>query len=591
MSNRRYLYDDGIGFVELYDFSRANVDNQSRINAITKVASICVGKDEATKPEKLFKRLSKESSMLPSSSFEFCPICLNMSQIEHIVNSKIDINYSYVAHIIKYGELIDDSKYLLTNLRALIYDVGLDNTLNNYYSEPNEIQVIKDNFFVFKMKIPIFVARQTQRHRVNFQELCISGNSLITTSKGKRKIEDLYNQQYKYKNHFNNRLPKIKTYDFDLNRFIYVPINEVFYTGKKKVFKIKIQYGTNGKFYEIETSKNHKFLTINGWKKLKDIKQGDFLAINGQKLYKNKEWLKEKKEYYLEKGIGLKDWVKIEGLNYNTIRTWLRKHNIQYTQKEASSCYDVWNKGIKGKNSHCFGRIHSDNTRQMISKKLSKPLGTTKGGWRKRASSYWEAEFRRTKILDKYNHKCNYCGSTKELELDHIKSVSLYPKLAFDEDNMQILCKKCHKSKSIEEYKITKQTIKYGMVISIKEVGIVDTYDIEVAHKDQNYVANGIVVHNSRRFVSGSKIPFEFYEPDDSMEDLNDNLVLAYNKLVKQGMKPERARAVLPQSLYTTIWSAWNKSQLDNFFKLRIDKHAQQEIRLLAENMRELIKW
>ena len=262
----KYLYDDGIGFVELHDFSRANIDNQSRIDVITQIASICVGKNEATKPEKLFKRLSKESSMLPSSSYEFCPICLNMNQVEHIINSIDDINFTYVAHIAKYGELIENGEYLLTNLRALIYDIGLDNALNDYYSKPNEIQLIKDNFFVFKMKIPIFIARQTQRHRVSYQEL-------------------------------------------------------------------------------------------------------------------------------------------------------------------------------------------------------------------------------------------------------------------------------------------------------------------------------------SRRFVSGSKLPFEFYEPDERMEEMNDKLVLAYNKLIKQGMKPERARAVLPQSLYTTIWSAWNKSQLDNFFKLRIDKHAQQEIRVLAENMRELIEW
>ena len=262
----RYLYDDGIGFVELHDFSRANIDNKSRINAITKVASICVGKDEATKPEKLFKRLSKESSMLPSSSYEFCPILLNMKQIEHIINSVDSINFTYVAHIAKYGELINNGEYLLTNLRALIYDVGLDNALNGYYSEPDEIQLIKDNFFVFKIKIPIFVARQLMRHRVSYQEL-------------------------------------------------------------------------------------------------------------------------------------------------------------------------------------------------------------------------------------------------------------------------------------------------------------------------------------SRRIVSGSKLSFEFYEPDESMEEMNDRLVLEYNRLIKQGMKPERARAVLPQSLYTTIWSAWNKSQLDNFFKLRIDKHAQQEIRVLAENMRELVKW
>ena len=47
---------------------------------------------------------------------------------------------------------------------------------------------------------------------------------------------------------------------------------------------------------------------------------------------------------------------------------------------------------------------------------------------------------------------------------------------------------------------------------------------------------------------------------------------------------------ILPQGLYTEIWGAYQPKQLDNFFKLRLDKSAQEEIRLVAEAMDKLIK-
>lgn len=36
------LNNDGIGYVESYDFSRANLSNETRIAAISQVASVCL---------------------------------------------------------------------------------------------------------------------------------------------------------------------------------------------------------------------------------------------------------------------------------------------------------------------------------------------------------------------------------------------------------------------------------------------------------------------------------------------------------------------------------------------------------------------
>ena len=61
-----------------------------------------------------------------------------------------------------------------------------------------------------------------------------------------------------------------------------------------------------------------------------------------------------------------------------------------------------------------------------------------------------------------------------------------------------------------------------------------------------------------------------------------------YHEALAQGVKPEEARRILPQAMMTTIWGAFQPTQLANFFTLRLDSHAQREIRLVAEAMKEI---
>lgn len=115
----------------------------------------------------------------------------------------------------------------------------------------------------------------------------------------------------------------------------------------------------------------------------------------------------------------------------------------------------------------------------------------------------------------------------------------------------------------------------------------------------------------SRRYVSGKKTPFEFYV-SEKMRDVSQTLwidiglgnqtsqevstnslisvcVAHYNAAIASGVKPEEARRILPQAMMTTIWGAFQPTQLANFFTLRLDSHAQREIRLVAEAMKEAI--
>jgi len=63
-----------------------------------------------------------------------------------------------------------------------------------------------------------------------------------------------------------------------------------------------------------------------------------------------------------------------------------------------------------------------------------------------------------------------------------------------------------------------------------------------------------------------------------------------YQKMIEAGIAREMARMVLPQNLYTEIYSNWDLNNLMRFFSLRLDKHAQEEIQIYARAMYDIFK-
>ena len=56
-----------------------------------------------------------------------------------------------------------------------------------------------------------------------------------------------------------------------------------------------------------------------------------------------------------------------------------------------------------------------------------------------------------------------------------------------------------------------------------------------------------------------------------------------YNTLLDQGVSREQARAVLPQSMYTSFWMSGNLLNWSKFLRLRLDEHAQPEASEVAQ--------
>ena len=190
------IFDDGIAFVEQYDFSTANMSEENRIKAITTVASICYQNPKAIGSESLYNRLLAESKGLPSSSFEFVPVLLTakkLRKIGSIINKEIYVKHDFEYNVTKFGEMIKDGEFLLTNLRALIADVG--EYAKEFYNTPDECEIIKQHFKVFLFKVDLPTRSQMVRHRASWQELSrryVSGSRVPFEFYVSEKMKDVY---------------------------------------------------------------------------------------------------------------------------------------------------------------------------------------------------------------------------------------------------------------------------------------------------------------------------------------------------------------------------------------------------------------
>lgn len=164
-------------------------------------------------------------------------------------------------------------------------------------------------------------------------------------------------------------------------------------------------------------------------------------------------------------------------------------------------------------------------------------------------------------------------------------------------------------------------------VITAKLVGIErfeyagekETYDVEVEGPYHNFVADGIVTHNSvneystrysvaidatqqtppgrwraqsalNRQGSSGTLPVEIGEKLSAAERaLQDEARRVYEERLAAGVAREQARKDLPLSTYTEAYWKINLHNLLHFLDLRMDDHAQEEIRTYARVIGEEI--
>jgi len=87
-------------------------------------------------------------------------------------------------------------------------------------------------------------------------------------------------------------------------------------------------------------------------------------------------------------------------------------------------------------------------------------------------------------------------------------------------------------------------------------------------------------------------VPGSIKANDQALEVFNDcmkQIQSAYEQLRGMGIKKEDARFVLPNACMTEIVVTMNFRELRHFFQLRMDSHAQWEIRGVAAKMLRLV--
>ncbi len=263
--------------------------------------------------------------------------------------------------------------------------------------------------------------------------------------------------------------------------------------------------------------------------------------------------------------------------------------------------------------TRAFGKLEEDIIDPLNLKKIN-------SSWK----STWLNQIRSAKLEDQ-DFLCYDCGTDIKKtghDLHHVVPVYQDSSKAFDYDNIVALCKDCH----TDRHKIQGWqggTYLYGkpeLLISISSLGEKPTYDLEMDSKYENFIANGIVVHNSRNAQSSRAIPIN--KSIANIKETNWFPIFMRNKAGMAASEPLEGadliyaknqwllakedaitRAEYLSSIgvhkqivnrllepFSTIKVILSSTDFSNFFNLRIHHGAQQEIQVLAMNMKEAIE-
>lgn len=282
---------------------------------------------------------------------------------------------------------------------------------------------------------------------------CLTGDSILNIRRGDKfsrctdiTIKDLY---LKYNGLFKGRTWRkdFGLYSLSLkeNYIGYHEVEDVIYSGVKEVFQVFLRSGRKLKATDIHPFKVNDYREgdKDGFRELKNLKVGDFVCVNGG--------------FKSGKGRIVKNVRKeVSGLKYHPF-AWKKK--IKY----------------KGKNLEYF-RLHY-------------------------SILVIEADYNKMGVeeyIDKL--KNDYCASSKFIYVGnkvvhHKDGNPLNDSL----ENLEAVSKEEHNiiHLGISNKNLPKMECDLDEVLSISFVGLEETYDLIMKNPFRNYVANGIVVHNT----------------------------------------------------------------------------------------------
>jgi thymidylate synthase (FAD) len=352
-------------------------------------------------------------------------------------------------------------------------------------------------------------------------------------------------------------------------------------------------------------------------------------------LYRNKQWLEEQ----LQQGWHADQMAASAECSVEAIKKWVYYYGLALNKRLTpfQPGFTPWNKGNSGY------RLNLPPT-SLEKRKENAALYTKRGSesnfWKGGTSDQRELIGAWTRqiapqVHAKFDYICQRCGCRGgDLHAHHVVPVFADESLAYEFDNLVSLCKGCHEyihqnhleaefSESFQPLteptnwqpkpkprgrKLRAHALK---VISVEYLGLQMTYDLEVEDPWHNFVANGLVVHNSFRYT-GQRIldvaagkqdadavfylrPLGAYTDrqgkryDYTMEQRQQDLdwCLAacqrYADRIQAGFSEEHARGLIPFDVRQHWVMSANVRSLMHLLDLRWKLDAQLEAQKLCE--------
>ncbi|NES04528.1 MAG: FAD-dependent thymidylate synthase [Okeania sp. SIO2F4] len=445
---------------------------------------------------------------------------------------------------------------------------------------------------------PHSVMQQARTHRIG---CCLSGNTKVrfvnsSLFKGEEYYEETIEKlahlwHYGRKNMQTSKDAKymqesickrtILTLDTKTNQIVSSKITNIYINGEKETYTIKTVSGK-----EIRATLEHQFWTNQGWKRLKEFNNSTQLSeveFTGNKI-------SPQEINFLEKEIFDEKWIPV--INYEG--------------------YEVSSLGCLGSYFPKGGR---GNYSQLLSNPQIKKLNKSKNYLFTSLSHGIDSG----KVSQVNRHRLvmenfKQLGEDEQFEVRHLNGNNFHNRL----ENIVWGSSRENKIDNINNNIFSCNGGVFVGIESIEKFGKEITYDIEVEHPEHNFIANGLVVHNSfdvqsYRFCSGKVIAVAegktdietafylrpvgeysdrqgkkyYYSAEQREEDLQWCLEAAkkYKIDLELGMSEEHARGKIPFDYRQHFVVSFNCRSLLHFLDLRFKKNAQLEIQKLCELM------
>lgn len=494
---------------------------------------------------------------------------------------------------------------------------------------------------------PHSTMQQIRTHRVgvSFDVQCLAGDTEVTFVRAsgslrKIKIAELYDlwtngekaarerQQSGrqgeppgvYRRDCKRRLQKLalRVLNEDTGYFETSHLKRVMCSGLQPVYRLTFEDGKT-----LDCTTNHRLLTPEGWQTMATA-VGLETAADGSVIAMNRM------------GAVMANGMVAAGQGLYCDQSWLRQQ-IQPGYSVFQKGFTPWN---KGKSGYRLSLSPASLEKRRQDATLTATRGPNSNVWKGGTAdgrdliAAWTGQIA-PQMHQKFNYICQACGQRGgALHAHQLAPVFADQSLAYEFENLVSLCKTCHEqihhsgleaefAESVQpitepanwQVKPRPQGRKLRAhalrIIRVEYLGVQITYDLEVEDPWHNFVANGLVVHNSFRYtgkrildvVQGKREIEEVfylrplgtytdrqgktyeYTAAQRQQDLDWCLEASrrYQQKIEQGFAEEHARGLIPFDIRQHWVMSANVRSLMHLLDLRWKADAQLEAQKMCE--------